>query len=50
MPFMVTGRSGRVFTMSSHSGAVPPSFSRLALPVDSEDYAFEFILDTLVSG
>ena len=30
--------------MSSHSGAVPPSFSRLALPVDSEDYALEFLL------
>jgi hypothetical protein len=34
----------------SRSGSVPPSARRLALPVDSEDYAFEFLLEMPVSG
>ena len=32
------------------SGSVPPSARRLALPVGSEDYAYEFLLDMPVSG
>ena len=38
------------FMVASRSGAVPPSARRLALPVDSEDYALEFLLDMPVSG
>ena len=48
-PFMVAPGSS-VQSVSSRSGAVPPSARRLALPVDSEDYALEFLLDMPVIG
>ena len=37
-------------SVSSRSRSVPPSARRLALPVGSEDYAYEFLLDMPVSG
>ena len=42
------GSSGQ--SVSSRSGAVPPSANRLALAPDSEDYAYGFLLDMPVSG
>ena len=47
---MSTNMAASVQRVSSRSGAVPPSARRLALSVDSEDYAFEFLLDMPVSG